>query len=85
MVHVTSAASGSGLPACMSEKNGSRNETPRPTRKPAYIASPPIVGVATGWTLRSPGRSMAPMRTTMRRTSGVTRNVVPALARKISR
>ena len=88
IVHVTSAAS--VLRAARLHVGEERQQEPRrpePDQEARpYIASPPIVGVATGWTLRSPGGQMAPtMRTTMRRTSGVTRNVVPALARKISR
>ena len=47
-MHVTSAASGSALPWFISEKNGRNRETPRPASTPAYIASPPIVGVGIG-------------------------------------
>ena len=81
-VHVTSAASGSALPWFMSEKNGRTREAPRPTRNPRYIATPPIVGVALGCTLRSDGWSIAPNRKASRRTIGVATNVVPAQARK---
>ncbi len=81
-VHVTSAASGSALPWFILEKNGRICERPSPTRKPTYIAMPPIVGVAFGCTLRSEGWSTAPYRSARRRTIGVTANVVPAQARK---
>ena len=84
-VQVTKVATGSGLAACTSEKNGMRYETASPTTTPTYIARPPIVGVATGWTLRSFGWSIAPYRTTMRRTAGVARNVVAAQATKTIR
>ena len=62
IVHVTSAASGSGLPVHVGEEREERDA--EPDDEPAYIASPPIVGVATGWTLRSPAVDRAPMRTT---------------------
>ena len=81
-MHVTSAASGSALPWFIREKNGRSRDTPSPTRKPAYIAMPPIVGVAFGCTLRSDGWSIAPKRSARRRTTGVTANVVTAHARK---
>ena len=54
-VQARSAASGSALSSFMNPKNGNTRETPRPTRSPTYIASPPIVGVGDGWTLRSEG------------------------------
>src|SRR2546430_14003732 len=49
------------------------------------MASPPSVGVGLGWTLRSEGRSMAPVRTAKRRTSGVVTSAAPALAPKTIR
>src|SRR5437588_6055975 len=49
------------------------------------MASPPSVGVGLGWTLRSEGRSMAPVRAAKRRTSGVATSAAPALAPKTIR
>src|SRR5438309_11552609 len=49
------------------------------------MASPPSVGVGFGWTFRSDGRSIAPVRTANRRTSGVAANAAPALAPKTIR
>ena len=54
-VQVTTAASGIGVPRRMSAKNGIRKATDIPTRNPAYIASPPIVGFGTACTVRSLG------------------------------
>ena len=66
-----------------SAKNGrTSDEAPTPTRNPTYIASPPIVGVGFGCTLRSDGWSIAPMRSDSRRTSGVAANVVRAARRR---
>ena len=84
-VAVTSVASGSGLARFITVKNGRTRETSSPTSNPPYIARPPIVGVGTGWTFRSFGTSTPPTRTTARRTSGVSRNVVADAATKTIR
>ena len=56
-----------------------------PTRVPTRMPTPPIVGVGLGWTLRSEGWSMAPIRMARRRTRGVTAATVPAVARNTAR
>ena len=61
------------------------NAIPIATRNPTYIAMPPIVGVGVACTVRSFGWEIAPPRIARRRTTGVTTNVVPALARKMTR
>src|SRR6266571_1470504 len=49
------------------------------------MASPPSVAVGLGWTLRSEGRSMAPLRMAKRRTSGVAPKATLALTAKTIR
>ena len=82
----TSAASGSELPWFMS---GEGREDPRDAERrpatPTKIASPPVVGVGFGCTLRSDGWSIEPNRSASRRTRASRRTSSPALASEDAR
>jgi len=48
-----------------------RDATPIATRKATYMPTPPAVGVARSWTLRSDSASITPQRTASRRATNV--------------
>src|SRR5918994_6814747 len=78
-VAATKAASSSEDVWCRPDRNGITRAARSPAATPRYIASPPVVGVGLGWTLRSEGWSIQPNRNARRRTTGVTTKVTPAL------